>query len=166
MQYFNSNMVRLRAKIRNGISSEWCNFNSNMVRLREFSWFLKFVPLPNFNSNMVRLRAMPISNDRFKKHHFNSNMVRLRETETWNGLKKNKISIPIWYDWEHVYSVAVLHHYFHFNSNMVRLRVRIVKRYKIHNRFQFQYGTIERVASRNSSLWIWYFNSNMVRLRA
>ena len=73
-------------------------------------------------------------------------MVRLRGCNGNRSRSFNAISIPVWYDWELCISSACLIMYPNFNSSMVRLRDwSIAPNCNSQRRFQFQYGTIERL---------------------
>ena len=56
VSYFNSNMVRLKARLLNWLREAILNFNSNMVRLKEENVFAVEICVHYFNSNMVRLK--------------------------------------------------------------------------------------------------------------
>ena len=75
---------------------------------------------------------------------FNSSMVRLRDWFRSSCWRLFLISIPVWYDWE---------------LDAEGNNVFVIK-------FQFQYGTIERLHEVVAHKGLRYFNSSMVRLRA
>jgi hypothetical protein len=118
--YFNSNMVRLKAAVRIRFRLPIFNFNSNMVRLKDKNHTLGDTRKNYFNSNMVRLKVEYQEFCAKVYHNFNSNMVRLkvrrisrrkhififqfqygaikrpRAPAQWIHVKR--ISIPIWCD--------------------------------------------------------------------
>ena len=71
-------MVRLKALPALPIYVEFEYFNSNMVRLKAKSTTTPTPSVPNFNSNMVRLKGRHCCSHRTRHRNFNSNMVRLK----------------------------------------------------------------------------------------
>ena len=95
-----------------------------MVRLKVASQQGQICLLLRFNSNMVRLKDDRVAITLSAEKGFNSNMVRLKE-----GYRK------IGY-----------HYVVRFNSNMVRLKAEALFNKVASLGFQFQYGSIKRLA--------------------
>ena len=150
----------------NGFQFQYGSIESNRWRFRTRI-------IANFNSNMVQLRVS------FITFSLASGYISIPIWFNWEFEFRYRhncckhISIPIWFNWEFRFAEKAGMFLFYFNSNMVQLRVQpevsqlpefndfnsnmVQLRVKEFGkasytlpRFQFQYGSIERI----TSLWI------------
>ena len=143
LKYFNSTMVRLKAKLikhnaegyifqfhygtiksrlARDVEFTFRDFNSTMVRLKEFCVSIEPRPPTNFNSTMVRLKERCVACFKVRGFYFNSTMVRLKAP-------KNRV--------HRRFFVKFQFHYGTIKSQMCILSPCYL------NQFQFHYGTIK-----------------------
>ena len=97
---FNSSMVRLGVASNSIVSHASRRFNSSMVRLGVNITPAIAKPMLCFNSSMVRLGVMLCRSSLSTLTRFNSSMVRLGDRDVWQILRVERVSIPVWFDWE------------------------------------------------------------------
>ena len=94
-----------------------------------------------FNSTLVRLEVFFLQCAAEGLLSFNSTLVRLEAFQALLGSTRNKVSIPLWFDWKR-YRKPVCSAQTRFNSTLVRLEELTPEGYRQGGLFQFHFGSI------------------------
>jgi len=156
------------------LNANVCNncFNSTLVRLEVskllFRECVKVVSIPLwfdwkisrafntasfscFNSTLVRLEVFFLQCAAEGLLSFNSTLVRLEAFQALLGSTRNKVSIPLWFDWKR-YRKPVCSAQTRFNSTLVRLEELTPEGYRQGGLFQFHFGSIGSTQSQTLKL--------------
>ncbi len=140
---FNSSMVRLGDVAVDVFTSSENSFNSSMVRLGVCRIFKDRVQIISFNSSMVRLGAVTFDTnglislfqfqygsigrvfqfwvmERHKSFQFQYGSIGRGINDVTSDYNRI-VSIPVWFDWEHLFALKLRCKIRCFNSSMVRL---------------------------------------------
>ena len=122
LNYFNSNMVRLKDKLTSTLIKPRTQFQFQHGSIKRLYKVLSDSLQLNFNSNMVRLKEICGTKSYGTKANFNSNMVRLKES--------------------FIYPFLIVDILFQFQHGSIKRANTIIMQY-YYNIFQFQHGSIK-----------------------
>ena len=95
---FNSNLVRLKARLESFVESVVNGFNSNLVRLKVVSSYSFPVVVNPFQFQSGAIKSSLAASFATFFQSFNSNLVRLKAQTVMITVNFTLVSIPIWCD--------------------------------------------------------------------